>query len=36
VVLVAWTYCVVSLGRQFKKMTTGEQVAVSAQLVETL
>lgn len=35
VVLVAWTYCVVSLGRQFKKMTTGEPVAVSAQLVET-
>lgn len=36
VVLLAWIFCVVSLGKQFKKMTTGEQVAVaSTQLTET-
>jgi len=34
VVLVAWIYCVFSLGKQFKRMTTGEQVTVSAQLAE--
>jgi AAA family ATP:ADP antiporter len=34
VVLLAWIYCVISLGKQFKKMTTGEQVASSAQLAE--
>jgi AAA family ATP:ADP antiporter len=33
-VLLAWTFSVVSLGRQFRKMTTGEQVAVSAKLAE--
>ncbi len=35
VVLLAWIFCVVSLGKQFKQMTSGEQVAASAQLVET-
>ncbi len=34
VVLLAWIVCVFSLGKQFKKMTTGEQVAASAQLAE--
>jgi ATP:ADP antiporter, AAA family len=33
-VLIAWILSVVSLGKQFKKMTTGEQVAASAQLAE--
>jgi AAA family ATP:ADP antiporter len=34
VVLLAWIFCVVSLGKQFKKMTTGEQLAASAPLAE--
>jgi AAA family ATP:ADP antiporter len=34
VVLLAWIFCVVSLGKQFKAMTTDEQVAVSAQMAE--
>jgi len=34
VVLIAWIFCVVSLGKQFKRMTTGEQVSASASLVE--
>lgn len=34
VVLLAWIFCVVSLGKQFKKMTTTEQVAASANLAE--
>jgi AAA family ATP:ADP antiporter len=35
VVLLAWIFCVVSLGKQFKKMTTGEQIAASASLAES-
>ena len=34
VVLLAWIYSVFSLGKQFKKMTTTEQVVVSTQLSE--
>ncbi len=34
VVLLAWIFCVFSLGKQFKKMTTTEQVVVSSQLSE--
>jgi AAA family ATP:ADP antiporter len=34
VILLAWIFCVASLGKQFKRMTTGEQVAASAQLAE--
>jgi AAA family ATP:ADP antiporter len=34
VVLLAWIFCVFSLGKQFRRMTTGEQVAASAQLLE--
>jgi ATP:ADP antiporter, AAA family len=34
VVLLAWIFCVASLGKQFKRMTTGEQFAVSTQLAE--
>ncbi|MBS0605095.1 MAG: NTP/NDP exchange transporter [Verrucomicrobia bacterium] len=33
-VLLAWIFCVVSLGKQFKKMTTGDQVAASAGIPE--
>jgi AAA family ATP:ADP antiporter len=32
VVLLAWIFCVVSLGKQFKKMTVDEQLTPSAQL----
>jgi ATP:ADP antiporter, AAA family len=35
-VFLAWTYCVVSLGGQFKKMTTPEQIAPSTQFAENL
>lgn len=34
VVLIAWIFCVVSLGKQFKRMTTDQQVAASTQLME--
>lgn len=34
VVLTAWIYCVVSLGRQFKKLTAGDQAAAPVQVAE--
>lgn len=34
VVLIAWIFCVASLGKQFKRMTTGDQVAASSQVVD--
>ena len=36
VVLLAWMFCVFSLGKQFKRMTTGEQIASSTPLAEVL
>lgn len=34
VVLLAWIFCVLSLGKQFKRVTTGDQLAASTQLAE--
>ncbi len=36
VVLIAWIFCVVSLGKQFKRMTTDSQVLPSSNLAENL
>jgi AAA family ATP:ADP antiporter len=36
IVLLAWIFCVVSLGKQFKQMTTGEQLAATTQLNEVV
>ncbi len=34
IVLLAWIFCVVSLGKQFKRMTTGEQVSASTSVTQ--
>lgn len=35
VVLIAWIFCVVSLGKQFKQMTASTQITTSTPMVET-